>query len=94
VRAEHAPHVAAQIRAAVPSGASVAEDVAAIIAEVRARGDDAVREYEARFGEVRELFKVGAEELDAALAALGDDAHRDGAMEWEYLLLTARRATS
>jgi SAM-dependent methyltransferase len=34
------------------------------------------------------------EELDAALAALGDDAHRDGAMEWEYLLLTARRATS
>jgi SAM-dependent methyltransferase len=27
--------------------------------------------------------------LDAALAALGDDAIRDGAMEWEYLLLTA-----
>jgi SAM-dependent methyltransferase len=31
-------------------------------------------------------------ELDAALAALGDDAVRDGAMEWEYLLLTANRA--
>lgn len=30
-------------------------------------------------------------ELDAALAALGDDALRDGAMEWEYLLLRARR---
>ena len=37
-------------------------------------------------------------ELDAALAALGDDAlaaHRDrsgedGVMEWEYLLLTSR----
>jgi SAM-dependent methyltransferase len=32
-----------------------------------------------------------AAELDAALAALGDEATRDGAMEWEYLLLTARR---
>jgi len=53
VRAEHAPAVAAQIRAAVPAGASVAEDVAAIIAAVRARGDDAVREYEARFGAPR-----------------------------------------
>jgi SAM-dependent methyltransferase len=32
-----------------------------------------------------------AAELDAALAALGDDALRDGTMEWEYLLLTATR---
>jgi SAM-dependent methyltransferase len=31
-------------------------------------------------------------ELDAALAALGDEASRTGVMEWEYLLLTARRA--
>jgi histidinol dehydrogenase len=31
----------------------VAEDVAAIIADVRARGDEAVREYEARFGAPR-----------------------------------------
>ena len=31
-------------------------------------------------------------ELDAALAALGDDALRDGVAEYEYLLLTARRA--
>jgi len=53
VRAEHAPHVAAQIRAAVPAGASVADDVAAIVADVRKRGDDAVREYEARFGAPR-----------------------------------------
>ena len=70
MRAEHAPHVAAQIRAAVPAGASVADDVAAIVADVRKRGDDAVREYEARFGEARERFKVPDEELDAALAAL------------------------
>jgi SAM-dependent methyltransferase len=31
-------------------------------------------------------------ELDAELAALGDRSHQDGAMEWEYLLVTARRA--
>jgi len=31
-------------------------------------------------------------ELDAALAALGDSALADGRMEWEYLLLTCRRA--
>ena len=31
-------------------------------------------------------------ELDAALAAHGDRYVGDGAMEWEYLLLTARRA--
>jgi SAM-dependent methyltransferase len=31
-------------------------------------------------------------ELDAALAALGDSALVDGRMEWEYLLLTCRRA--
>jgi SAM-dependent methyltransferase len=30
-------------------------------------------------------------QLDAALAALGDDAFRDGAMEWEYLLFRSRR---
>src|SRR4051812_8609903 len=31
-------------------------------------------------------------ELDTALAALGDEASREGVMEWEYLLFTARRA--
>lgn len=31
-------------------------------------------------------------ELDAALAALGDEALSEGRMEWEYLLLTATRA--
>jgi histidinol dehydrogenase len=79
VRAEHAPHVAAQIRAAVPAGASVAEDVAAIVAAVRARGDDAVREYESRFGNLKGPgpFRLGAEALDAALEAL-DPAVRTG----------------
>lgn len=32
------------------------------------------------------------EELDAALAALGDDALRDGVMGWDYLLVTALRS--
>lgn len=32
-------------------------------------------------------------ELDAALATLGDEALTDGRMEWEYLLLTATRAS-
>jgi SAM-dependent methyltransferase len=34
-----------------------------------------------------------AQELDAALAQLGDDALTDGVMEWEYLLLTCRRVS-
>ena len=37
------------LRAQVPTGASVAEDVRAIIEDVRARGDAAVAEHEARF---------------------------------------------
>src|SRR6201999_4578515 len=77
MRAEHAPNVAAQIRAMVPAGASVADDVAAILADVQRRGDEAVREHEGRFGEARERFKVPDEELDAALAAL-DPAVREG----------------
>ena len=32
------------------------------------------------------------EELDAALAALGDEALRGGVMGWDYLLLTAQRS--
>jgi histidinol dehydrogenase len=80
VRAEHAPNVAAQIRAAVPAGASVADDVAAIIADVRARGDEAVRECENRFGAKIKgsgTFRLGHAELDVALAAL-DPAVRTG----------------
>jgi len=81
VRAEHAPAVAAQIRAAVPAGASVAEDVAAIIAAVRARGDDAVREYEARFGAPRGDAAAG----DGT--AVGDGtvtAHYSGSPEYVH----------
>jgi histidinol dehydrogenase len=75
---------AARIRAAVPSGASVAEDVAAILADVRSRGDAAVAEYEARFAgerlgsepdaELRAALKLAAENIAVvARAGLGED---------------------
>jgi histidinol dehydrogenase len=68
-----AAEVAARVRAQVPAGASVAGAVAEIVAAVRARGDDAVREYEARFG-----GEFGIETgLGAALEAL-DPAVRAG----------------
>jgi histidinol dehydrogenase len=50
VRADEAAARAAEIRALVPPGESVAASVAEIIADVRERGDAAVEEYEARFG--------------------------------------------
>jgi histidinol dehydrogenase len=71
--AGNAAEVAARIRAQVPAGGSVAQAVAEIVAAVRERGDDAVREYETRFG-----GEFGVEDgLDAALAAL-DPAVRAG----------------
>ena len=47
---DDAAAVAARVRASVPSPADVAAEVAAIVADVRERGDAAVREYEQRFG--------------------------------------------
>jgi histidinol dehydrogenase len=47
---EDAAAVAAEVRALVPAGKSVAEDVAAIVEAVRTGGDGAVAEYERRFG--------------------------------------------
>jgi histidinol dehydrogenase len=49
VRAEDAPRVAAEVRALVPPGASVAADVAEIIAAVREGGDAALEDFERRF---------------------------------------------
>ena len=73
---ENAADVAAQVRGTVPAPASVAADVAAIVAEVRGRGDAARREYEARFGNERPVV-VGRDELAAALDAL-EPAVREG----------------
>lgn len=53
--------------------------------------------FKATYGPTIMVFRSIADdpsrvaELDAALAALGDSALADGRMEWEYLLLTARR---
>ncbi|HWK26874.1 MAG TPA: histidinol dehydrogenase [Solirubrobacter sp.] len=79
MRAEDAARVAAEIRGRVPAGASVAADVAAIVADVRERGDAAVREYEARFGAGGDgaALRVADATLDAALDAL-DPAVRAG----------------
>jgi histidinol dehydrogenase len=63
--------VAAQVRALVPAGESVAADVAAIVADVAARGDAAVAEYEARFG--GEARRVPAAELAVARDTLRPD---------------------
>ncbi|MDR3311260.1 MAG: histidinol dehydrogenase [Oscillospiraceae bacterium] len=53
------------------SVADVRETVAAILADVRARGDDALREYTERFdGVARGAFEVTADEKKRALASL------------------------
>jgi histidinol dehydrogenase len=73
---ETAAAVAAQVRATVQPPASVADDVAAIVAEVRERGDEALRMYERRFGDGSPVV-VGRDELDEALDAL-DTGVRSG----------------
>jgi len=70
VRLEDAAARAAEIRARVPAGADVAEDVATILRHVAKDGDLAVRELEAEFGDAREELRVSDAELEQALAAL------------------------
>ena len=59
------------------SAADVDDAVAAIIADVRARGDAALAEYSLRFDRVdltRQPLRISAEEIDAAVAACAPDA--------------------
>jgi histidinol dehydrogenase len=63
---------AAEIRAKVPAGASVAAEVAAIIADVRERGDAAVAEYEARFASPPAAFEVTAAVRDGLKVAIAN----------------------
>jgi histidinol dehydrogenase len=72
-----AAEVAARIRASVPPGASVADDVREIVAAVRARGDEALLGFERRFGGGESPLRVAPEELATALDAL-DPAVRRG----------------
>lgn len=62
----------AELRALAPSPAQVQAAVAAIVADVRARGDDAVREQTARLDRVDldEAYGVPVAELQDRLAAL------------------------
>ncbi|MDE1900479.1 MAG: histidinol dehydrogenase [Alphaproteobacteria bacterium] len=58
-------------RPAMGRDESVAQAVAAIVADVRARGDDAVRDINARFDPAsRENLRVGADEIASAVAGL------------------------
>ena len=64
---------AASVRALVPGGASVAEEVRAIVAAVRSDGDRAVIDYTRRFdsaGRDPRPLRVAAEELDAAITGM------------------------
>ena len=61
---------AAHVRALIPDGASVAEDVREIITRVRAEGDAAVLDYTRRFdtvGDEPRGLLVSAQELDEAI---------------------------
>jgi histidinol dehydrogenase len=62
--------VAAEVRALVPAGESVADAVREIVEGVRSRGDAAVSEYERRFG------GGGSEGSDPWAAAKGSDPFR------------------
>ena len=74
MRVDDAARVAAEIRAQVAPGASVAAPVAEIIEAVRRGGDAALLELEARHGGIDvDTTRVPDEMLDAALASLDDD---------------------
>ena len=71
--ASGAAGLAAEVRAGVPSGTSVARDVREILTAVRAGGDEAVLQLERRFGGGEKPLRVGEDELAAALEALDAD---------------------
>jgi histidinol dehydrogenase len=63
----------ARIRSLVPGGASVRDDVAAIVDAVRAGGDAELARLARRFDGVRPPLRVAPQELDAAAAGLRHD---------------------
>jgi histidinol dehydrogenase len=68
--------LAEELRALVPAPESVQEQVAEIIARVRANGDDALRYYTRQFdtgGSTPAALQVPDAELDTACARLADD---------------------
>src|ERR1035437_4014447 len=70
---------AQELRALVPAPESVADQVAEIIARVRASGDDALRYYTRQFdtgGSQPAALRVPEAELDTALERLSDDVRK------------------
>jgi histidinol dehydrogenase len=68
--------IAAELRALVPAAASVRDAVAEIVAVVRARGDEALREYTRRFdtaGAEPAPLRVAEHQLEAAAKGLDPD---------------------
>jgi histidinol dehydrogenase len=65
-----AAEMAAALRALVPAGESVADEVAEIVNSVKSGGDEAVLRHQARFGGSNSDLRVSESDLGAALAAL------------------------
>ena len=62
------------MRPAVLAGADIAKIVDAIVADVRARGDDALRDYAAKFDKTAlTTIRVSEKEIEEAECRLGDD---------------------
>jgi histidinol dehydrogenase len=72
-RLEDAGSLVGQVRGLIPAGESVADVVGEIVDDVRDRGDAALIEYTARFDVAGTDLRVGADELEAALADLDGD---------------------
>jgi histidinol dehydrogenase len=72
-RLEDPATLVGQVRGLIPAGESVGVAVAAIVDDVRERGDAAVIEYTDRFDAAGHDLVVGRDELDEALAGLDGD---------------------
>jgi histidinol dehydrogenase len=64
---------AADLRALAPGGASVRGEVERIVDDVRARGDEALREYAERLDGAKPPLRVSPQAIDAAAAAIRTD---------------------
>ena len=69
------------MRPAISASESITRTVNDILDNVKARGDDALREYSAKFDKTTvTALKVSAEEIAAAIRSLLDDPERRAAM--------------
>ncbi len=94
--ADFEPRFRALLEAKRESSVDVDAAVAAIIADVRARGDEALAEYTLRFDRVdlsRTGFRIAAEEIDAAVAACDREALRALEFAHERVLAYHQRQT-